>query len=197
MRIEGRLSQKGSLALEDSFEPALLDGIEMTATARIYRMKSSQRIGSVILLLFGLVFTSGVWGSILFGSREPKLLDMMFPIAYSLVAAIFTWRSFKNRVRLSKETVELHSLSGTRVLPISSIKCRRRYLSRGDTNSPDVWHLVLESEDDRYPKIDLEELYRFDEQFYRWFNALPDLDEIDKTRPKTSKFRLGIALNKM
>jgi hypothetical protein len=62
--------------------------------------------------------------------------------------------------------------------------------SRGDTNSPDVWHLVLESDDDRYPRIDLEELYRFDEPFYRWFNALPDLDEIDKTRPKTSNFGL-------
>jgi len=27
-------------------------------------------------------------------------------------------------------------------------------------------------------------------QSYNWFNALPDLDEIDKTRPKSSNFSL-------
>ena len=27
-------------------------------------------------------------------------------------------------------------------------------------------------------------------QSYNWFNALPDLDEIDKTRPKSSNFGL-------
>ncbi len=114
----------------------------------------------------------------------------MFPILYTLAATVFTLRSFRNRVRLSQESLELHGLSGTRVLPIQSIKGRRRYLSRGDIDTPSVWHLVLEPDDDRYPKMDIEELYRFDEQFYNWFNALPDLDEIDKTRPKSSNFGL-------
>lgn len=162
----------------------------MTATVRVYRMKSSQRLGSVVLLLFGLAFTCGIWGSVLSGSREVTFLEIMFPIVYSLFAAVFTWRSFRNRVLLSKEIVELHSLSGTHVLPVKNIKGRRRYLSRGDADSPDVWHLVLEPDDDRYPKIDLEELYRFDEQFYKWFDTLPDLDEMDKIRFKTSNFGL-------
>ena len=162
----------------------------MIATERTYRMKSSQRLASVILLLVGVVFTCTIWGSLVLGLRDPKPLEMMFPILYTLAATVFTLRSFRNRVRLSQESVELHGLSGTCVLPIQRIKGRRRYLSRGDIDTPSVWHLVLEPDDDRYPKMDIEELYRFDEQFYSWFNALPDLDEIDKTRPKSSNFGL-------
>jgi hypothetical protein len=162
----------------------------MTGTTRIYRMKSSQRIVSIVLVLVGLLFTVGIWGSVLTGTRGPKLLEMMFAILFSLAAAIFTLRSFRNAVRFTEDTIELQSLSGTRVLPLNKIKGRRRYLSRGDMNSPDVRHLVLEPNDDRYPKLDLEELYRFDEIFYIWFNALPDLDEIDKAQPKASNFGL-------
>jgi hypothetical protein len=53
-----------------------------------------------------------------------------------------------------------------------------------------VWHLVLEPNDDRCVKLNIEELYRFDDFFYKWFNELPDLDELDKARPKTSNFGL-------
>jgi hypothetical protein len=163
---------------------------DMNGTNRTYRMKSSQRFVAVVLLLFGLLLTAGIWGAVLTGARDPKLLEMMFPIGFSLVAAVFTWRAFRNTVRFSDHTVELRSLSGMSVLPLDKIKGRRRYVSRGDENSPDVWHLVLEPNDDRYPKLDIEELYRFDELFYTWFNALPDLDEIEKTRPKASNFDL-------
>jgi hypothetical protein len=163
---------------------------DMNRTNHTYRMKSSERFVAVVLLSVGLLFTTGIWGAVLTGARDPKFLEMMFPIGFSLVAAIFTWRAFRNSVRFSDHAVELRSLSGVYVLPLDKIKGRRRYLNRGDENSPDVWHLVLEANDDRYPKLDIEELYRFDELFYTWFNALPDLDEIDRTRPKASNFGL-------
>ena len=162
----------------------------MTGTNHIYRMKTSQRVVSIALLVVGLLLTVGIWWSELTGAREPKLLEMMFPIVFLLLAAIFTLRGFQNTVRLSEDSLEFRGPSGTRVLPLDKIKGRRRYLSRGDVDSPDVWHLVLEPNDDRYTKIDLEELYRFDEAFYTWFNALPDLDEIDKANPRVSNFGL-------
>ena len=81
-------------------------------------------------------------------------------------------------------------ISGKRVLPLAKISGRRRYLDRGGEDSPSVWHLVFESNDDRFSKLDIEELYRFDDFFYKWFNALADLDELDKTRPKPSNFGL-------
>jgi hypothetical protein len=163
---------------------------EMNGTNRTYRMKSSQRVVAVVLLLFGLLFTTGIWCAVLTGARDPKFLEIVFPLGFTLVSAVFTWRAFRNAVRFSDHAVELRSLSGMHVLPLDKIKGRRRYLSRGDENSPDVWHLVLEPNDDRYPKLDIEELYGFDKLFYTWFNALPDLDEIDKTRAKASIFGL-------
>lgn len=162
----------------------------MASTERVYRMRSSQRVIAIILLVAGLFFLVGFWGSVLSGARDAKFFELMVPMLFLLLAVFFTVRAFRNSVRLSDQVIELRSLRGTRTLPLDKIKGRRRYLSRGDGESPDVWHLVLESNDDRYPKLDIEELYRFDDRFYIWLSSLPDLDELDKSRPKPSNFGL-------
>lgn len=162
----------------------------MGAIQRVYRMRSSQRIITIILLIGGLFFSVMSWGGVLAGIREPRFLEMMAPVVFSLAATLFTIRAFRNSVCLSDEAIKLRGLSGIRVLPLGKIKGRRRYLSKGDDESPDVWHLVLEPNDDRFPKLDIEELYQFDNQFYVWFNSLPDLDELDKTRSRPSNFGL-------
>ncbi|MGB8261730.1 MAG: hypothetical protein WCE75_15315 [Terracidiphilus sp.] len=52
-----------------------------------------------------------------------------------------------------------------------------------------MWYLKLEPNDDRFRTIEFEEsYYRLDEVFYEWFRALPDLDALDKSRPKSSNF---------
>ena len=81
-------------------------------------------------------------------------------------------------------------LSGQTVLPFDKIRGRRRYFDPGYQNAPGAWHLVFESNDDRYNSIDIEDLYRFDSFFQEWFHALPDLDELDKKVPKPSNFGL-------
>ena len=162
----------------------------MGANQRVYRMRSSQRIVTIVLLIFGLFFSIAIWGGVLSGTREPRFFEMMFPLVFSLAATLFAIRAFRNSVCLSDEAIELRGLSGRRALPLDKIKGRRRYLSKGDDESPDVWHLVFEPNDDRFPKLDIEELYRFDGRFYAWYNSLPDLDELDKTRSKPSNFGL-------
>jgi hypothetical protein len=157
---------------------------------RVYRMRSSQRVVAIVLLVVGLLFSVAIWVPVLSGRRDPKFLKMMFPILFLTAAALFTIRAFRSLIRLSDEAIELHGFSGARILPLDKIRGRRRYLSRGDEDSPDVWHLVLESNDDRFPKLDIEELYRFDDKFYAWFTSLPDLDELGETRPKPSTFGL-------
>lgn len=162
----------------------------MNGTDSIYRMKSSQRFAAIVLVIGGLFSFVVIWGGMLTGRRDATFLELIFPICFTLLAAIFTVRAFRNAVCFSNNAIELRGFWSTRILPLDKIKGRRRYLSRGDENSPDVWHLVLETNDDRYPKLDIEELYRFDDLFYTWFNALPDLDQIDKSRSKTSNFGL-------
>lgn len=162
----------------------------MLAESRVYRMRSSQRVIAILLLIVGLILLLSTWGAVLSGRQDAKFLEMMFPIVFLIGAAFFTIRDFHNSVRLSVQAIELRGLSGTRSLPLDKIKGRRRYLCKGDENSPDVWHLVLEPNDDRYSKLDIEELYRFDNEFYERFNSLTDLDERDKTKPKSSNLGL-------
>jgi hypothetical protein len=95
-------------------------------------MRSSQRIVTVILLISGLFFSVMIWGGVLAGIREPRFLEMMFPVVFSLAATLFAIRAFRNSVRLSEQAIELRGLSGIRVLPLDKIKGRRRYLSKGD-----------------------------------------------------------------
>jgi hypothetical protein len=154
----------------------------MQGTTRVYRMKSSQRIASLAVLSGGVFFWVAIWGAVLTERRDGKFLEMMSPIIITLVAALFTIRAFRNAICLSESSIELRSFSGTRSLPFDKIKGRRRYLARGDEDSPDEWHLVLETDDDRYPELDIEELYQFDDFFYAWLSALPDLDEIERNR---------------
>ena len=160
------------------------------ATSRVYWMKPGERIVGIILCSPGLFFLVAFWRPVLLGTEEPNFLELMFPIVYLLISGIFTVKAFRSFVRLSENSIELRSLSGSSLLPFDKIKGQRRYVDNGDENSPTVRHLVLEPNDDRFPKLDIEETYRFDDSFYRWFNALPDLDELDKRNPKPSDFGL-------
>ena len=156
----------------------------------VYRMNPGQHVVGIVVLAIGLVGIVGIWTGVIMGTREPSVFEMMIPVIIAVGAALFTIRAFHNSVCLSDAALVVRGLSGTRVLPLDKIEGRRKYLDKGDEHSPSVWHLVVESNDDRFPKLDIEEIYRFDDFFYRWFDALPDLDEADKHRPKPSNFRL-------
>ena len=78
-----------------------------------------------------------------------------------------------------------------RTLPLDKIRGRRRYLDGGGDESPSIWHLKLEPNDDQFPALEFEErYYKLDDHFFAWFNTLSDLDALEKTRPRTSNFGL-------
>ena len=154
-------------------------------------MKSGQRVVAIVMLAAGLLFTVAIWAGVLTGIRDAEFVEMMFPIAFSVLATLFIIRSFRNRIRVSDHAIELYGLSGTRSLPIDKIRGRRRYYDPGDAESPGVWHVVFESNNDQFPTIDVEEVYNFDDAFYQWFQSLPDIDQLKKTLPKTSNFGLA------
>jgi hypothetical protein len=161
-----------------------------TGIFRVYRTNAFQRVFSLIFTGFAAFALVAIWYGILSGAREPIFWDMAVPVILVIAGVLFTFRAFRNSVYLSDNAIRFKSLVDDSVLPFDKIKGRRRYLDKGDADSPSIWHLVIEPNDDRYPKIDLQETYKFDDHFYRWFNALPDLDELDKHRLKTSNFGL-------
>lgn len=162
----------------------------MIASERVYTMRSSQRIVAIVLAAVALVVVVAVWYAVLSDRQKPDFFAMIFPVVFLLFTVGYTIRTFHNSFLLSAQQIELRGLRGTRTLPLNKIRGRRRYIDSRGEGSP-VPHLVIESNDDLFPKLDIEELYRFDDEFYAWFNALPDLDELDKTRHKPSNFGLA------
>ena len=156
----------------------------------VYRVAPAHRVAAILILAMSLCFLVAICWAVLTGRREMHLLEIVVSLVISLGGASFTWRAFTKSICLTHSSIEARSLTGTRVLPLNKIAGRRRRLSKGDADSPDVWHLILEPVDDRFPRLDIEEIYKFDEFFYTWFNALPDLDEMDKQRPQSSNFGL-------
>ena len=153
-------------------------------------MNLGQRIVGIAVLLGGLFFLVAIWGHAFAGTRETSFYEMMFPVVMSLFAGIFTLRAYRNSIYLSGTAIEIRGLTGTIALPLDKIEGRRRYRDDGGPDALSAWHLVLEPNDDRFPRLDIEEVYRFDNAFYGWFNGLLDLDELDKKKPKTSNFGL-------
>ena len=99
---------------------------ESNQRTRVYRMKSGQRFVGIVLLTVGLFFGVAIWGGVITGVREPNFLEMMFPIVLSLIAGVFTVRTFRNSVHLSETAIELRSISGHKQLPFDKIKGRRK-----------------------------------------------------------------------
>jgi hypothetical protein len=153
-------------------------------------MRAGQHIVGVSVFSIGFIVAVGIWSRVILGDREPNWYEMTIPVVVSAGGSLFAIRAFRNTVRLSDSAIETHGMAGRQVLPLDKIEGRRRYLDKGDENSPSVWHLEIVPNDDRFPKLDIQEIYRFDEYFNRWFESLPDLDELDKHRPKPSNFGL-------
>jgi hypothetical protein len=162
-----------------------------TGAIRTYRMRSSHRAFCIVLLAVGAFFLAAFWGGAISGTREATFLELLFPIGFLLLGGYLTARAFKNVITLSQTGIELRTLFDRSALPFDKIGGRRRYLDRGGEDTPSIWHLKLEPNDDRFPSVDFEETYyQLDDSFYAWFRALPDLDALDKVRPKTSNFGL-------
>lgn len=162
-----------------------------TGVARIYRMNWFERAFPIMFLAGSLVFLIGFWHGQITGERDPDLLELTIPIAFLLGGGLLAARGFMNFIALSGSAIELRTIFDRKVLPFDKIGGRRKYLVLGGEDSPSVWHLKVEPNDDRLPILDFEEsYYKLDDAFRQWFNALPDLDALDKTRPKTSNFGL-------
>jgi len=165
------------------------DSQPSAGSRRVYRMRTSQRFVWVVFLAFGVLIGVGEVYGVLSGVAQPTFLTTIFPPVFIALTAIGTLRAFSNWISLSDAEFEACTLRGKRVLPRDKVRGRRKYCD-DSAEGPNVWHLVVETNDDRFPKIDIEELYQFDDYFYRWFNSLPDLDELDKYKLKTSNFGL-------
>ena len=91
-------------------------------------------------------------------------------------------------MRLSEDSIKVGRVWGSKILPFDKIEGRRRYTEKADPYSTPARHLVLESNDERFTRLDIKESDIFDEHFYRWFDSLIDLNELDGIEEPQSKY---------
>jgi hypothetical protein len=158
---------------------------------RIHRTSLFPRVFAIVFTAFGIVIAVALWGGAIAGTRDASWIELLFPLAFVAIGTLLTVGAFRSYIVLSQAEIVMQSPFGRRILPFVKIRGRRRYLDNGTDESPSLWCLKIQSNDDRFPAIAFaENSYKLDSDFLAWFHALPDLDELDKTRPKPSNFGL-------
>jgi len=140
------------------------------------------------LFYCGLLFLplASHWFPLLWDGKKTTLSDILFSGTYVLLGVTFTIFSFREYVRLREDSIELSGLWQRKRLPFTAIKGRRRYTEKADPYSKPAQHLVIEPTNSELPRLDIKETDKFDDNFYLWFDSLPDLDAMDGVeQPKT------------
>ncbi len=191
-RLKNRSKSEGAYNGTDVIKRSrMVDPHETSIPAtRIYRVSWLQRPVALGIFAVWSFFSIAIWVAVLRGDRDPSFYELFGVLCCTLFVGFFVVRAFRSSVSLTETAIVLSSLSGTRILPYDKIRGRRRYYEPGDADSPGSWHLRFESTDDRYPSLEMDEIYNFDEEFRRWFNSLPDLDQLRRAGPKPSNFGL-------
>jgi hypothetical protein len=157
---------------------------------RVYRMNWLFRGFGVAFLLFGTFFLFAAGRELFDGEVEPNFIKIGIAFVFSLVGFGITVHGFVSKLVFSEDRVYKVSYLGRKSLPFASIRGRREFVVRGNSESGSTRYLRLEP-NDSHPALEFgKNLYAFDAAFMEWFNTLPDLDAMDKVQHKDSNFGL-------
>lgn len=156
---------------------------------RTYRVKAGSRLFVILYLVFAAIIAIVAFGRPLLGWADPQPEVMIVSVVLLIVGILFVGYFFSSAIVFTIDAIELHTLTGRQSLPLDAIRGRREYVVRGGEEG-DYHGIKLEFNDDRFPLLDSQRHFNFDEDFWRWFNQLPDLDVEDKKKKKTSNFGL-------
>lgn len=159
--------------------------------AHVYRLKWWVRVAASAFLGLSAVLAATNWVRAMTGEKDAHLFQMIVSVVLVCVGVVWTLYAFQSTVTLTEDAIELRDLAGRKNLPLASICGRRTYVVTGGNPPGQTRYLKLEPDDDRLPILDFQKDYNFDAAFFAWFNSLPDLDSMDKTRPKSSNFGLA------
>jgi hypothetical protein len=158
---------------------------------KVYKMKWWRRASAIFFLAVAILSLAGfVWGP-LSGQADPKQLGLFVSAILTVAGTCWTISTFESTVTLSRDEIAVRGFFGCKRLQFKEIRGRREYLVRGGGTAPSTRYLKLEPDDDQLSPLKFEKYYTFDDAFYQWFNKLPDLDALDKVKPKTSNFGLA------
>lgn len=148
-----------------------------TAPNRSYRWRWPQRLGSI-------GFTGFVVGFLIHDFRTDQSSPLRgwatFFVAIQSLLLVFGvgWivRAFWSKVTVTHSRIVLRTPFRKKILQTGSIRGRRKASIR---SGPAVFRrMTLESNDKESPSIEFDSVYNFDDEFYRWFESLRDLEAV-------------------
>ena len=159
---------------------------------RVYRLSWLMRSFSLFFMMFGLAISFQAASSGLDSIEGTTTAVLLGVFLFPVIGIGMTVNAFLSTVSFKENKIELRSIFSEKKMPLSSIRGRREFVVEGGggEDGGSTRYLKLESNDRLCPEMSFMKQYNFDEEFYKWFYELPDLDEEGKKNKKTSNFGL-------
>ncbi len=154
---------------------------------RVYRLSPWIRMFAAAFLAFCLLGLFGLLWSQHAGVQRRNPAELVEWAAIALFAVCWAIYVFGAVIVLSEDTIEKRTPLKTDGLRFAEIRGRRETVHRNFDGSY-IRYLQVVPRDPLLPMIKFQKFYVFDAAFYAWYDDLPDLDAMDRTRKRDSEF---------
>ena len=149
---------------------------------RVYRLKWYWHVTAFLPLSLGIGFAAATWVGQASGNNYSNLANWIVALGLILVGFFLSVYLFAASVCFTESAIEQRSLFGRSALPFDAILGRSKV--ERDTGEGKFIYMRLVPRSEQFKPLDLTQYYTYDQDFYRWFNALPDLQA---GRPQAAK----------
>ncbi len=154
---------------------------------RVYRLSPWIRLFAAAFLVFSVLGLLGLLWSERAGVQGRNPAAMVEWGAITLFAACWAIYVFAAVIVLSGDAIEKRTPLKTDSLRFAEIRGRREMVHRNFDGSY-IRYLQVIPRDPLMPVIKFQKFYVFDGAFYAWYDELPDLDAMERTRNRDSEF---------
>jgi hypothetical protein len=143
---------------------------------RVYRPKWWWRTFSLFFPAFGAcAVVSSIHN---YESQTPALKPgvLIVGLLFVIIGSAMVLQAFMSHLRFIHDAVEHRTLFHRKSLPLTAILGRTEYTQR-DSDGVATHYIRLIPTSDQFPTIEFTTNYNLDDAFFRWFDALPVLDD--------------------
>lgn len=147
-----------------------------TPAPNVYSMTGWVRFAGPLIVVIGAWMLSSALGGPIY--RHGVLTSTprwIFSSSAILLGGILTTvRAFTVRFIVSADSVEIGNVFGKKKLALDAIRGRKQYATGSGRLT--AIHFKLEPKDPGFAALTFQNQFNFDDQFWLWFDQLPDLD---------------------